>query len=67
MTANADLQSLDTARQMEEQEVSAETIRQQTGWFRGNDGKWRFEAGTGTQKAGIENKKHRPEWTARIQ
>lgn len=40
---NADLQSLDTARQMEEQEVSAETIREQTGWFRGMDGKWRFE------------------------
>lgn len=39
----ADLQSLDTARQMEEQEVSAETIREQTGWFRGMDGKWRFE------------------------
>lgn len=54
---NADLQSLDTARQMEEQEVSAETIRQQTGWFRGDDGKWRFDTGTGTQGAGIENKK----------
>lgn len=40
---NADLQSLDTARKMEEQEVSDETIRQQTGWFRGMDGKWRFE------------------------
>lgn len=39
----ADLNGLETARQMEEQEVSAETIRQQTGWFRGMDGKWRFE------------------------
>ncbi len=55
----ADLQSLETARQMEEQEVSAETIRQQTGWFRGDDGKWRFDTGTdnGTQEDGIENKK----------
>ena len=56
---NADLQSLDTARKMEEQEVSAETIRQQTGWFRGDDGKWRLDTGTSTrtQGAGIENKK----------
>lgn len=39
----ANLAALDEARQMEEQDVGAETIRQMTGWFRGADGKWRFE------------------------
>ena len=41
--ANADLEALEVAKGMAEQNVSAETIRQQTGWFRGRDGKWRFE------------------------
>ena len=41
--ANADLEALDTAEEMERRGVDAETIRQQTGWFRGRDGKWRFE------------------------
>lgn len=41
--ANADLEALDTAEEMERRDVDAETIRQQTGWFRGRDGKWRFE------------------------
>lgn len=41
--ANADLEALDTAEEMERRGVGAETIRQQTGWFRGRDGKWRFE------------------------
>lgn len=39
----ANMAALDQARQMEEQDVAAETIRQLTGWFRGADGKWRFE------------------------
>ncbi len=39
----ADIAALEQARQMEEQDVAAETIRQLTGWFRGADGKWRFE------------------------
>ena len=39
----ADLKALDQAKELERQEVAAETIRQQTGWFRGMDGKWRFE------------------------
>lgn len=39
----ANLTALDEARQMEKQDVAAETIRQMTGWFRGADGKWRFE------------------------
>lgn len=41
--ANADLEALEVAKGMAEQNVSAETIRQATGWFRGADGKWRFE------------------------
>ena len=41
--ANADLEALDAAEEMERRDVDAETIRQQTGWFRGRDGKWRFE------------------------
>lgn len=49
--ANADLEALDTAEEMERRGVDAETIRQQTGWFRGRDGKWRFEI----DDSGMEN------------
>ena len=41
--ANADLEALEVAKGMAEQNVSPETIRQATGWFQGADGKWRFE------------------------
>lgn len=41
--ANADLEALEVAKGMAEKNVSAETIRQATGWFQGADGKWRFE------------------------
>lgn len=41
--ARANMDSLEQAQQMEEQQVDAETIRQLTGWFRGADDKWRFE------------------------
>jgi hypothetical protein len=34
---------LSTAKQMFKDGVDNETIRQQTGWFKGYDGKWRFE------------------------
>lgn len=40
---DADIQSLDTAREMEREGKDQEKIRQSTGWFRGMDGKWRFE------------------------
>lgn len=40
---DADIQSLDTAREMEREGTDQETIRQSTGWFRGMDGKWRYE------------------------
>lgn len=39
----ADRMSLDTARQRIEAGEDAETVRQETGWHRGADGKWRFE------------------------
>lgn len=41
--AQADLQALERAQTMEQQGVDAETIRKDTGWFRGADQKWRFE------------------------
>lgn len=41
--AQADLQALERAQTMEQQGVDAETIRRDTGWFRGADQKWRFE------------------------
>lgn len=40
---NADLEALHEAERCEMQGVDAETIRQKTGWFRGADGKWRWE------------------------
>ena len=40
---SADLDALHEAERYEMQGVDAETIRQKTGWFRGADGKWRWE------------------------
>ena len=39
----ADLKALATAQQMEAQGMDADAIRKETKWFRGMDGKWRFE------------------------
>lgn len=39
----ADLNALSTAQELERQGTDADAIRRQTGWFRGMDGKWRFE------------------------
>lgn len=39
----ADTEALRRAQEMEKQGDDAETIRQETGWFRGVDGKWRYE------------------------
>ena len=39
----ADLKALDMARQLDERGVPGEEIRQKTGWFKGMDGKWRYE------------------------
>lgn len=41
--ATANLQALETAKKMKAEEVSAQTIFKETGWFVGADGKWRFE------------------------
>lgn len=40
---HADSGSLETAERLEMQGLTAEEIRQETGWFRGMDGQWRFE------------------------
>ena len=40
-TANG--MNLKNAKKMLEQGIDAETIRKETGWFKGYDGKWRFE------------------------
>ena len=40
---NADLEALRAAQEMEKDGADTETIRQKTGWFRGADGKWRWE------------------------
>ena len=39
----ANMQTLDRARALEDSGAAAEDIRRETGWFRGMDGKWRFE------------------------
>lgn len=41
--ATADTMSLDAARKQIEDGADAEAVRQETGWFKGADGKWRFE------------------------
>ena len=40
---NADREALERAQRMEEQGFSKRDIFRDTGWFRGADGKWRFE------------------------
>lgn len=40
---NANFQTLGTAQELDRRGVANETIRQQTGWFKGMDGKWRWE------------------------
>lgn len=39
----ADLEALERAKQMKKAGVADETIRKETGWFIGMDGKWRWE------------------------
>lgn len=39
----ADLNALSTAQELERQGMDVNAIRRQTGWYRGMDGKWRFE------------------------
>lgn len=42
-SVTADRQTLEEAKRMEQRGESNEQIRQETGWFRGVDGKWRYE------------------------
>lgn len=39
----ANIKTLEEAKQLEKTGEDSETIRRQTGWFKGMDGKWRFE------------------------
>ena len=50
----ADMDGLERAKQMEAQDVANETIRQETGWFRGMDGKWRWEIDDSTAQVAGE-------------
>ena len=43
MSASADGNALERAMKMLEQGTDREEVRQKTGWFRGMDGKWRYE------------------------
>lgn len=53
--ANANKESLSTAKEMEKGGTDAETIRQKTGWFRGADGKWRWEIDDSGMKLRFES------------
>lgn len=54
----ADKSQLQTAKELDSKSVNPEEIRKQTGWFKGMDGKWRFEIDDSQAKmidlAGIE-------------
>lgn len=52
---NADKAALNTAKEMEKNRADAETIRQKTGWFRGADGKWRWEIDDSGMKLRFES------------
>nr|DAE52864.1 MAG TPA: hypothetical protein [Caudoviricetes sp.] len=52
---NANKESLSTAKEMEKGGTDAETIRQKTGWFRGADGKWRWEIDDSGMKLRFES------------
>ena len=53
--ANANKESLSTAKEMEKGGTDAETIRQKTGWFRSADGKWRWEIDDSGMKLRFES------------
>lgn len=55
----AALDELDRARQFEADGVDNEQIRQQTGWFKGADGKWRFEIPDGNIREDFNVDKYR--------
>ena len=53
----ADQSQAKKAVQMEKEGAEAETIRQETGWFRGSDGNWRFEIDDSKAKIHLEKVK----------
>ena len=54
----ADKLPLARAKQMLEEGVDAETIRKETGWFKGYDGKWRFEIDDSKMKVNLNTSKY---------
>lgn len=61
----ADFAALEQARERLAQGADAETVRRETGWFRGMDGKWRFEiddSGMAYQRAGDAEYRRNPEY-----
>lgn len=61
----ADFAALREARERLAQGADAETVRRETGWFRGMDGKWRFEiddSGMAYQRAGDAEYRRNPEY-----
>lgn len=63
--SRADSESLAAAERLETQGMNAEYIRQETGWFRGMDGKWRFEiddSGMEYSRWGDMNREDRAEY-----
>ena len=59
--ATADQHALATAQQRLDAGEDAEAVRQDTGWFRGADGKWRFEINDADAKL-----QDRAQWTRQI-
>ena len=57
----SNLMDLATAQDRLSAGEDAETVRQETGWFQGNDGKWRFEISDADARL-----KDRAQWTAKI-
>lgn len=68
----ADSDALRRAEALEKSGTDNETIRQETGWYRGRDGKWRFEiddSGMKTRKAYVSEREKTQalrEYTARF-
>ena len=63
---NADLDALARAKEMQAAGVADETIRQQTGWHTGMDGKWRWEIDDSkmqyTSRGDLGLRERRPEY-----
>ena len=62
----ADMSALEKAESMEQGKATAEEILRETGWYRGIDGKWRFEISDEdaefSRKGDLEFKKRHPDY-----